>query len=181
MFSIDELHTMHLGVFKNFVGFVFNAAIKNDVFEVRSPSLAAPTQVSVERLKTDLLAWYRRNRVANTDRPQYPLQNFTVGMLGTRAAPSSLGTKAAETGTLVYHATDLVRRFTDRLPQGVELLSAGQALERYLQITRSAQELVCQPTTRYHKEALCLVGRMCTPVDPKHHLMLCVTLPTRMF
>ena len=109
IFSIDELHTVRLGVFKNFVVFVFNAAIKNDIFEVRSASLAARPQMSVERLEADLLAWYRRDRVANPDRPQYPLQNFTVGTLGTRGAPGSLSTLAAETRTLVYYATDLVR------------------------------------------------------------------------
>ena len=161
---------MHLGVFKNFVGFVFNAAIENDIFEVRSASLAACTQMSVERLKADLLAWYRRDRVANPDRPQYPLQNFTVGMLGTRAAPSSLGTKAAETGTLVYYATDLVRRFTDQLPQGVGLLSAGQALERYLQITRSAPgnlSVSQQDLMDAVKKHCALLGRMWTPVDPQ--------------
>ena len=131
IFSIDELCTVHLGVFKNFVGFVFNAAIGNDIFEVRSSSLAARTQMSVGRLIADLLACYRLDRGANTDRPQYPLQNFTVGMLGTRAAPSSLGTEAAQTGTLVYYAMDLVRRFTDQLPQGIELLPPGHASERY--------------------------------------------------
>ena len=83
-------------MFKNFVGFVFDTAIENDIFEVHSASLAARTQIFVERLKADLLAWYRRDRVANPDRPQNPLQKFTVDMLGTRAAPSSLDTKAAE-------------------------------------------------------------------------------------
>ena len=69
---------MHLGVFENFVGFVCNATIEYDIFKVRSASLAARTQMSVGRLEADLLAWCRRDRVANPDRPQYPLQNFTV-------------------------------------------------------------------------------------------------------
>ena len=71
-------------------GFVFNAAIENDIFEVCSASLAARPQMSVERLEADLLAWYRRDRVANSDRPQYPLQIFTVGTLEREAAPGSL-------------------------------------------------------------------------------------------
>ena len=69
---------MHLGVFENFVGFICNATIEYDIFKVRSASLAARTQMSVGRLKADLLAWCRRDRVANPDRPQYPLQNFIV-------------------------------------------------------------------------------------------------------
>ena len=176
IFSIDELHTMHLGVFKNFVGFVFNAAIENDIFEVRSKSLAARTQMSVYRLETDLLAWYRRDRVANPDKHQYPLQNFTVGMLRTRPAPSSLGTKAAEIRTLVHCATDLVRRFTDQLPQGVELLSPGQPLERYLRITRNAlRSLSVSPqqdlmdAVKKHCALLAVCG---LPWIPKRHLLL---------
>ena len=176
IFSIDELHTVHLAVFKNFVGFVCNAAIENDIFKVRSASLAARTQMSVERLKVDVLAWYRRDRVANPDRHQYPLQNFTVGMLGTRAAPCSLRTKAAETGTLVYYATDLVRGFTDQLPQGVELLSAGQALERYLQITRSAPRNLSVSQQQDLMDAVkrhCALLAVCAlPWIPKRHLML---------
>ena len=83
IFSIDELLTTRLGVLKNFVGFVCNAVIENDIFEVRSASLAARTRMSVERLEADMFASYRRDRVANPNRRQYPLQNFTVGMLGT--------------------------------------------------------------------------------------------------
>ena len=116
-------------------------------------------------------------------RPQYPLQNFTEGMLGTRAAPSSLSTKAAETRTLVYYATDLVRRFTDQLPKGVELLSAEQVLERYLQITRSAprnfpvspQQGLMDAVKRHSA----LLALRALPWIPKHHLMLHVVFRYR--
>ena len=43
IFFIDRLHTLHQGVIKNYVGFVFQHRHRKDIFEVGSASLAART------------------------------------------------------------------------------------------------------------------------------------------
>eukprot|EP00969_Alexandrium_andersonii_P154808 6843595-Alexandrium_andersonii.AAC.1 len=79
--------------------------------------------------------WYSSTRAANRALPLYELQDFTEGMLG-KPEHQTVGTKAAETGTLVMFASDMVQRYAHRLPEAAALRGCGQALLRYLEVTR---------------------------------------------
>jgi hypothetical protein len=137
-FCADELHTMHLGVFQSYILRVLWLLIQEDVWHTaRGLPEDAAIETCVLRLRNDLYQWYRAQPLANPLRPIYQLQDFGRSSIGSKANPI-LRAKAAESGSLLYFATDMCRRHVDILPQGRHLLDAGEALVTYMTITRSA-------------------------------------------
>jgi hypothetical protein len=134
----DELHTMHLGVFHSYILKVMWLLIERDVWNAaRGLAEHAATETCVLRLRNDLYQWYRSQAQANPLRPIYQLQDFGRHSIGSKTKPI-LRAKAAESGSLLYFATDMCRRHVDILPQGRHLLDAGVGLVSYMTITRSA-------------------------------------------
>ena len=128
---MDQLHALNLGVLKEYVLRVLGDCLHTNVFGV-DPTLTAPEKlkVGVGRLKSALFIWYKEDHV---DFDVCELQNLTVGMLGTSAAPS-LRAKAAETKGLLFFATHLAEKYAAHLSQPDSLLAAGQCLCRYFTI-----------------------------------------------
>ena len=129
----DELHAMHLGVFPLYVGKVFEETIRCDVYKVGTSFNAATKKVmTVARMRGDLFAWYEKQRRENPNVPVAALTDLVPSMLhkGVFAA------KAAETGSLVPFAVDLIRRHSARIPKARLLMKSGEALLTYLRITR---------------------------------------------
>lgn len=71
----------------------------------------------------------------------YPITDFSLNTIGSKVQPV-LRSKAAETGSLVYFASDLADRFRLALPRGEALVIAGKALVSYLETTRKHDSLL---------------------------------------
>ena len=105
--------------------------------------------VGVRRLSADLQHWFEANDVPSDRR----VALLSLKMLGDRkgcgvndpANPhpgSNLKLKAAETGAVVPWAVDLLRRQGRNVPCLRELQTAGEALERWLEVTREAGDVL---------------------------------------
>eukprot|EP00974_Lingulodinium_polyedra_P000255 23486-Lingulodinium_polyedra.AAC.1 len=130
------MHTLHLGCFQDYVATVLWKVIDQDCFHVGAGNMEVQAVLSAQRMQKDLDAWCHQQKQQCPEKPVYVFQNFDLHTLGPRASPS-LQAKAAETGTLLEFTVDLVRRFKHMLPEGGRVLSAGEALLRYLDITRN--------------------------------------------
>ena len=133
--SVDELHTMHLGVFQDYVATAMWRMIQADVWHVGGNDASAHHR-SGQRIRTELFNWYKQQRKDNPARPCYEIQDFSLGVLGTVDNPK-LRAQAAESGTLLYFAVDQVAQFAGMLDDSGALLHAGRALVRYMDITGS--------------------------------------------
>ena len=129
----DELHTMHLGVFQSYIARVFSAAIDEDVYNIGATDKVTRKALTVARLRVELMEWYSVQRQNNPSTPIYALTDLVPTMISEK----SLGTKAAETGSLLPFAVDLVRRNAAVLRSPKVLFDAGEYLLRYLRITRN--------------------------------------------
>jgi hypothetical protein len=173
---VDSLHTLHLGVFKAFCLEVFWACIDADVWKTNATSVDVRFAVSCDRLRQDLFAWYRRKERSDPQQDLYKLSDLTPAMLGN-PRHRSLATKAAETGTLIEFARDVVAEHRVRLgTSGSALLTVGNALVQLRNTMREspqrmsadqAQQLVdCAKTAFVYRAAAGI------PFTPTWHLML---------
>lgn len=137
---IDEMHTMHLGVFQVYTLGVLWRVIEADAFHLGSGlgDEAGHARTAL-RLRRELFDWYADQKRRFPEKPVYELADFNLKVLGSKAKPH-LTAKAAESGSLLEFSVDICRRFQHALPQGAALLKAGEALVSYLRITRSAGE-----------------------------------------
>jgi hypothetical protein len=133
---VDELHTMHLGIFQDYILAVVWQAFDADVWQCRGhlPDDAYFAQAAL-RLRAELFKWYREERIRNPTQPLHQLGDLQLQMLGTREH-KQLHAKAAESGTLVRFAYDLAVRH--RTVLGSALVHCGSGLMQYLEVTRSS-------------------------------------------
>ena len=107
---MDELHTLFLGVFQEYVLAVCWKAVEADVYKVRTegPGQTAEvvTELTAQRLGIDLFQWYKDHRHDNPNLPVYELQHFD-----SRTFHTTLRAKAVESGTLVRFAWDTAKQF----------------------------------------------------------------------
>ena len=95
----DELHTMFLGVFQDYILGVFWAVLSEDCYDVGAGMPAeALTELGVERLRKDLFAWYKRAKAENPEMPVYELQYLEPSSLGTKAKPALTATRPLSRG-----------------------------------------------------------------------------------
>ena len=172
----DVLHTINLGVLKSFCMTVIWACISRDVWQVGATHADARAQLSVQRLRHSLFAWYRNERHRNPDRALYELQDLTLRMLG-RATKPQLSTKAAETGTLCEFCAQLVREHQDALgEQGAALAHVGTSLlevRRILSAKRHRLDVAtAQALVDAAKGAAAAREDAGIPFTPKWHLMM---------
>ena len=134
---VDELHTLHLGVFLDFSGAAVWQLFDADVWGLKGllPADHAYHLVACSRLKSELFSWYKRARREHPKRPLYEFQDLMLSMLGTRDKPS-ITAKAGESGTFVYFVQHLVTVHKRSLPRGEALHAAGECLLKYLSVTR---------------------------------------------
>jgi hypothetical protein len=173
---VDEMHTMHLGVFAAFISACLWAIILADVWKLGEN---LPQEVgherSAQKMQQELTIWYAQQKREHLGKPIYELADFNLKVLGSRDSPA-LSAKAAETGTLLGFATDLCRLHQRSLARGPALTRAGEALVDYMDITRRAQgrmlprerQLLMDAVLRF----LALRSDAAVPWIPKMHLMI---------
>ena len=144
---VDELHTMHLGVFQDYILAVIWQAIEADVWSMRGCLTEdAYRQNMVNRMRGVLTAWYHRHKIELPEKPLYELKDFRLSMLGSLERPS-LNAKAAESGSLLGFALWFAKEHVHKLSRGAALVGAGESLAEYMQVTRSSP-LHMSPTSR---------------------------------
>ena len=79
--------------------------------------------------------WYKKEKAART-RLIYEMPDFSIKNLGSTDS-RELETKAAESGTLLFFAIDMIEKHKARMSNPTPLLQAGKALREYMDITRS--------------------------------------------
>ncbi len=99
--AIDEVHTLHLGLFADYVLAVFWSVFDRDPWKLRRASESDESYLpkACLRLRACLFDWYKQRRRADPIKPMYDLGHVELSMLGTKASPS-LTAKAGESGTL---------------------------------------------------------------------------------
>ena len=138
IFCGDELHIMHLGVYKRYVSRAFWHTLLGDVFRVGDVPAPVRVEMGVARLREELFTWYKERRRLAPDCAVYATNDLTVKMFG--APPhGQVSSKAAETGTLVQFVVFALERHRERLANADVLIDAGRALLSYHNITRSSQ------------------------------------------
>ena len=106
--AIDPMHTLHLGAYRACCWAALWACVLADIFGVGGTNAEVRSQLTVERIRIDLMDWYRRRAVDHPDEPLQRLQTLSLSMLGG-PEKVSLSTKAAETTSLMIYCVDLVR------------------------------------------------------------------------
>ena len=173
---VDELHTMHLGVFQDYILAVFWQAIAADVWHIKG---GLPEEsyrlLMVNRLRAEITRWYQQQKAMYPDKPVYELKDFRVSTLGTSDRPA-LHAKAAESGSLLGFAVSFAQIHKAALPRGPALTAAGEALLRYMTVTRSAP---LRMTVGHRQDLSDAIVRYVSLADdagiiwkPKQHLMV---------
>ena len=140
LLCVDEMHTLHLGIFQDYILGVFWACIRADVWMLLKESEELSDQYYQEAalvLKADLFSWYKREKREHPDRPLYEMADFGLSFIGSLQRPH-LHAKAAESGSLLRFASHLAHRHMAVLPHGRALVEAGLGLIAYLDATRQA-------------------------------------------
>ena len=137
MMCVDELHTMHLGVFQNYILVVIWHAIASNVSGIRGGLPEHPyIQLMVNRIRVEMTRWSHEQKRLNPGKPIYELKDFRASMIGTPDRPT-LHAKAAESGSMLAFAVHFVRAHAPKMPRGAALLGAGEGLLTYMLVTRS--------------------------------------------
>jgi hypothetical protein len=128
---VDNLHTMALGIYKNFVTFALWACIKADVYHVGAMySDAEKDEISVLRMAAELKRFYGECRQTHRDDPLSEIGDLELKTLGSRASPS-LHAKGAETEGLLAFCVVLLQAHSGNLPGGGHLLASAVALHSF--------------------------------------------------
>ena len=143
---VDELHTMHLGVFEEYIIAVLWGCVDSDIWNARAV-LAHIDSYRIDcgmRLRSMLMTWYHRQKAEHPDRPNHELSDFDIKTLGKADKPGLVGVKAAEAGTLMRFAAWVAGEHHAVLINGQALAAAGRGLVGYMDATRSCK-LVMPP------------------------------------
>jgi hypothetical protein len=135
--TVDPLHTLHLGVYKDFCQTVLWEMILADAWSTGASNQDTLCQVSVQRIRSQLFDWYKMKRRQDPNELLYPLGDLKMTMLGT-PNKRCLATKAAETGTLLEFCRDALKSHGLQVlgPLGKTLLAIGEALVNCRNIMR---------------------------------------------
>jgi hypothetical protein len=138
--AIDPLHDIHLGVLLRFVTHVFWCLLLADVFKTRSGNKEERLKLGVSCLRGKLMTHYARRRAElKAQGKKYTtteLSQLTVKMLGTEMDPK-LRAKAAQTVGLLPFVVELLKEHEKHIEFGSELLTAGLAIARFMEILKS--------------------------------------------
>ena len=112
LLSIDALHTLNLGVYKDYCMHVFWKLLQRNVFELPG-SAEDRHQLGIGRLKTCIFAHY--TTLSEEERQHVTqIQDLTEKMLG-KQSKKALETKAAETKGLIPFCLKMCTKFEEKL------------------------------------------------------------------
>ena len=125
------------------------------------------------------------NQAGRQRKTIYELQDLQIAMIGTRDRPTMVSIKAAESGTFVAFAAHMAKTHRDRLTNQAALVAAGDALMKYMEITRgsplrftnSARQEFADAMVRY----LAVREAAGIPFKPKIHLAAHMILDSAYF
>ena len=175
--AIDPLHTLHLGVYKAFVARALWCLVQNDVWKVGVPTQEERYILCIQRLRSELFAWYKERKRLSPQDPLYELQELKQSMMGTPEQPE-LATKAAETGTLIeFCAYALqVHQAAIRREEIAPLIQVGRALVAGRELMRTRPRVLnaddCQTLVDTAKVAFTRREAAGIPWTPKWHMFL---------
>ena len=110
--QVDWLHTLSLGVFQEFLAFLFaHMMYVDNVWRVAGPPETI-LRVSVKRLEAELFSWYATEERAG--RIHTRVQCLAAGMFGSRAAPKCK-LHGAETNGVLTFSLALLNKYADQL------------------------------------------------------------------
>ena len=127
-FSVDELHNVHLGIMRVFVGRAIWELLLSNVFGLpdhfnQSDLVSAGLSEFVRQLKD----WYptERDRRGLSDKQLTRINKITVGMIGPKSSPT-VSTKGAGTKWLFYFTVGMLETHIPklRLPEKQMLMDA---------------------------------------------------------
>ena len=175
--TIDPLHCLHLGVYKDYCQTVIWSLILADAWDTRATNQDTLCQVSVQRCRSQLFEWYKMKHKRDPDEALYKLQDLRLTMLG---APlhQTLATKAAETGTLIEFCRDAMQShgLVKLGTVGKMLLAVGDSLVRCRNVMRSSQKVMSpqelQTLVDNATRAFSLREQAGIPWAPKWHMFL---------
>lgn len=181
--AIDSLHTLYYGpVMRWTAAVLWRLLLGNPWGFVGNQD--ARLELGCRRLRSDLQDWCTRTGVPPRDR----LNDWTLAMMGSDegclADPGTphpgtlLKTKAAETGLVMRWALDILRSSPEA--QGVpfrgELLQAGAALERFMDLTTAGGRVLStgerQALMDCAQAHLVYCERAQVHYVPKHHMFM---------
>ena len=174
--AIDVLHTLHLGVFKQYCMDAIWSLIEANAWDVTPQAPTVQDQLSVGRCRVELLDWYKRKRRDDPNIRLYELSDLTANMLGTRN-DRQLATKAAETGSLLGFCHETCATYIAKLGErGPFLTSLGAVLQKMFDIMRTNPRVLGPSTAQEFvdciKRAYVLAPEAGVSFIPKFHLML---------
>ena len=176
LLAIDPLHTLHLGVFKEWTMHALWLLIRSNAWGVDASNAEVLRDLSTFECRHELFGWYKTQRSRRGGAHVYELQDLAPSMIGTQSKPK-LNTKAAETATLMEFCVHVIRSRLDKCGQeGVVMLAAGESFVGLLTTMRENPRVMSpaanQALVDYAMRGFILYRRAGYDTTPKFHLML---------
>ena len=131
--ALDTLHSLSLGVFQDFLGFLLRAMIHDfNVWEVGGAA-ELRCSISAARLQAELFEWYRTESKAGRNHSR--VQNFAATMLGNYQKPTR-SLHGAETNGMLEFSVHLIARHASRFPGHQAWSAAALTLVRLKNIVK---------------------------------------------
>lgn len=129
-FTVDELHALHLGVYKEFCKRAVWVLLNSHVWGAGETTESEKHQIGVLCLRSELTSWYKHRESMFAD-GFTRVHDLTVKMLGTAESPM-LPLSGAEIWGLMVFLTDALQKYSGQTPpEARQLLEAGQKLVRF--------------------------------------------------
>ena len=154
--QIDMLHTIYLGTAQDLVARCLLALILIDAFGVgRGKTEDETIQLSVLRIRAEMMVWYREQRAFGVAPDFTPLEDFQISMVGEKHRPA-FKSKAAECKTILPFIVALVKQHAAKLRPEIadSLVAAGEALLKYISRIRDSPAVptIADCQARPHKK-----------------------------
>ena len=180
MICVDELHTMHSGIFPCFIPCVWYELMDADVWCLLKPGMSTLQfyELCMTAIQNEFNIWRLEAPEGGT------VHALTLASLGPRDSPLLKGgIKAHECGVLLHFTVHLLRKFIGRISDAY--LDAGECLENYLVVTRANGPII--PATDQElliSSAFRLLGACDSchvELKPEFHLALHLVLEIKRF
>lgn len=182
--AVDSLHTVYLGVVNRLVSAMLWRVLLSNAWQTLGGQERVLEQ-GIRRMAAHLAVWFEQNRVPHDRR----VSTMSLALLGDRLACAVGGEphpggvlklKAAECGTLLPWAIDLVVEKGQAVAFRQELLSAARALQTWLETTRENGPVLAPGVAQVLRDSAqrCLLNCMRAKVKfvPKHHFFAHLSL-----
>ena len=172
--AINYVHTVFLGVAKNFCMTTIWHLIKNTIY-TKNANKDERDQLGISAFKRELWAWYKKTHEQYPQRELHKLENLMIGMIGKERKPK-LNTKAAETKTLTFFCRDELIRHRERFntDETDGMIRVGGGLCTWVETIDACTRILTrgQTQTLYDQAKLMLAGWRKAKMNlvPKVHL-----------